>query len=333
MISVMDEYLVHQIESTVDHVASTDVNWQDRFYFNFLDRQGRFSGLLGYGAYPNRNIQEGVFRAVCDNKLYIANFTRTVNHDREKIFADGLAVNVVEPMKKWRVSFDLKDPAVKADLEFSGRNVPYEFVPIFHRRNGQVVWNQVHYTQAGSYTGSVSIGGQTFTDLVGIRDRSWGLRNIQELDLWIWVSANFGSYWLTAWHSETAAGKVICSDGAIMYDGKTEVVPIVHMEHDIQFEPGKRTPKSARYLLTDENGKRTEVLAQARDTIFVGLVPPGVVDLSDPGQLDMQDKTAGIFDQMQEFRVGSDVGRGLTEFLVVGGSEKYKDRWTAMVPR
>ena len=63
------------------------------------------------------------------------------------------------------------------------------------------------------------------------------------------------------------------------------------------------------------------------------MAPPDVIDLSDPAQLEMQDKTTGIFDQVQEFRVGSDVGYGLTEFLVLGGSEKYKDRWTAMVPR
>lgn len=332
MIGKMDEYLIHQIESTIDHIASTDINWQDRFYFNFIDRAGSFAGLLGYGVFPNRNVQEGAFRAVYENRLYGINFSRELDLDRDVIKAGSLFVDILEPMQKWSINLSDKDIGVNLDLRFSARNVPYEFEPIFYRRNGQVVWNQVHYTQAGTYTGSLTLGGNTIKDFVGIRDRSWGLRNMRKLDLWIWISANFKDYWLTAWHAEDAQGNVICSDGTIMFDGSQSFIPFMSMDHDIKFELGKRTPKAARYVLTDMNEKKIEVRAKALTTIFIGM-RPGLVDLSDPAQLEMQDKGTGLFDQIQEFHIGDDVGYGITEFLVIGGSEKYKDHWTAMRPR
>jgi hypothetical protein len=329
MIGKMDEYLIHQTETTVDHVASTDINWQDRFYFNIFDRAGTFAATLGYGVFPNRNAADGFFRAVFEKKLYAVNFSRQLDHDREIVRAGSLAIDVVEPMNKWHLMLDEKEVGVDLDLEFVGRGTPYEFKHIFHRLNGRVIWNQVHYTQAGTYEGKMTIAGKTTTDLFGIRDRSWGMRDMQQIDLWIWVSANFDNYWLTAWHSENAHGQVICSDGAISHDGSDEKLPMVLSEHDFTFDAGRRIPAGARYVLTDQDGKSIEVQARTVGTVFHPFTP-GIVDVSDPVQQQALDETAVIFGLVQEFRIGSDTGYGITECLVIGGSEKYRDHWKPM---
>jgi hypothetical protein len=330
MISRMDEYLIHQTETTVDHVASTDVDWQDRFYFNFSDRAGTLAATLGYGVRPNRNRADGFFRAVYDNKLYAVNFSRELNHDREIIRAGSLAIDVVEPLKTWHITLDERECGINLDLQFAGRGTPYEFNHIFHRQKGRVIWNQVHYTQAGTYKGNVTIGGATIKDLYGIRDRSWGMRDIQQIDLWIWVSVNFDDYWLTAWHAEHAQGGVMCSDGAISHDGSDEKSPLVLTEHDFVFDAGGRIPTGARYILTDTQGKKIEVEARTVKAIFHPFTAAGIVDLSDPAQLEPLNKSSAIFSLVQEFRIGNDVGYGITECLVMGGSEKYKDHWTAI---
>jgi hypothetical protein len=328
MIGRMDEYLIHQTETTIDHVASSDFDWQDRFYFNFLDRAGTFAATLGYGVRPNRNTADGFFRVAHEKKVYAVNFSRPLNHDREIVRAGSLAIEVVEPLKIWRLTLDEKATGINLELEFTGRSTPYEFKPIFHRSKGRVVWNQVHYTQAGSYNGTVKIAGKKVKDLFGIRDRSWGMRDMQQIDLWIWVSANFDDYWLTAWHSENARGRVICSDGAISHDRNDEKAPLELTEHEFMFDGNKRIPTRARYLLADAHGKSVEVQARTVGTVFHPFTS-GIVDISDPAQLQSLDASSVIFGLVQEFRVGNDVGYGLTECLVAGGSEKYKDHWPA----
>jgi hypothetical protein len=329
MISTMDEYLIHQTETTVDHVASTDINWQDRFYFNFLDRSGTFAATLGYGVFPNRNKADGFFRAVHEQKVYAVNFSRRLNHDREMVRAGSLAIDVVEPMKKWHLMLDEKDFGIRLDLEFRGRGAPYEFNHIFHRRNGRVMWNQVHYTQAGAYSGDITIAGKTITELYGIRDRSWGMRDMEQIDIWIWMSVNFDDYWLTAWHSEYANGRTICSDGAVSRDGSNGAIPLVLEEHDFSFATGSRIPTAATYILKDIEGNRLEVQAKTVGAVFHPF-KPGVIDISDSVQLKKLDSTAPIFGLVQEFRVGDSVGYGITECLVAGGSDKYKENWTAI---
>jgi hypothetical protein len=326
MISRMDEYLIHQTEATIDHVASTDVDWQDRFYFNFFDRAGTFAATLGYGVFPNRNTGDGFFRAVFEDSLYAANFSRVLDHDREIVRAGALAIDVVEPMEKWRLALHDQDVAIDLDLDFIARGAPYEFKPIFHRRNERVMWNQFHYTQAGNYRGAVTVAGKTISDLFGVRDRSWGLRNMEQIDLWIWISANFGGLWLTAWHAEYADGKVMCSDGALCPDGSDEKRPVVLTQHDFVFDGERRIPVAARYLLIDETGRTVEVQAKTVGTVFHPFTP-GVHDLSDPAQRQALDETAVIFGLVQEYRIGDQVGHGITECLVVGGSEKYPHHW------
>ena len=329
MIGRMDEYLVHQTETTVDHVVSTDINWQDRFYFNFLDKTGTFAATLGYGVFPNRNVGEGFFRAVHEKKVYAVNFSRQLNHDRDIVRAGSLAIDVVEPLKKWHLALDEKEFGIDLDLEFTGRTTPYEFKHIFHRMNGRVMWNQVHYTQAGAYTGKINIAGKTVTGLFGIRDRSWGMRDMTQIDMWIWMSVNFGNYWLTTWHSENAQGRVMCSDGAISRDGSDAKSLLVLTEHDFTFDRGSRIPSGARYILTDDEGKRIEVQAKTIGTVFHPFTP-GIIDISDPHQRENIDKSSPIFGLVQEYRIGNDIGHGITECLVIGGSEKYKEHWKAM---
>ncbi len=326
MIGKMDEYLIHQSETTIDHVVSTDVNWQDRFYFNLLDRKGTFAATLGYGVFPNRNIGAGFLRIAHDKKVYAVNFSKELNCDREDIRAGSLAVDVVEPLRKWHLSLEEKELGVSLDLEFTGRSAPYEFKHIYHRKNNRVMWNQVHYTQAGAYTGKLNVAGKKITDLYGIRDRSWGMRDMEEIDLWIWMSVNFGDYWLTAWQSEYADGRVICSDGALTRDGSFGSMPLVMETHDFRFESGSRIPSAATYILKDVEGKTIEVQAKTVGTVFHPFTP-GLIDLRDPDKLKQLDNTSPIFGLVQEFKVGKDVGYGITECLVGGGSEQYKDNW------
>ena len=89
--------------------------------------------------------------------------------------------------------------------------------------------DQLHYTQSGRYEGSFSLDGETFTDLVGMRDRSWGVRDMAKVPVWHWLSAQFESFCVSAWLWETPEGDVIHCDGAIIPE-EGEARPVARME-------------------------------------------------------------------------------------------------------
>jgi hypothetical protein len=88
-----------------------------------------------------------------------------------------------------------------------------------------VVVKQRHYTQAGKYEGSLIIGGRTFTDLAGMRDRSWGVRDMMRVPFWVWISAQFPAYCISGWLWETPEGEVIDADGAPSSTSPAEYSP------------------------------------------------------------------------------------------------------------
>ena len=57
-ISAMDEYLAHQTSETFDHVATSDRNFYDRFYFNCHASSDELFLITGLGQYPNLGVTD-----------------------------------------------------------------------------------------------------------------------------------------------------------------------------------------------------------------------------------------------------------------------------------
>lgn len=330
MISKMDEWLIHQVPRPIQQVHSDNPHWQDRFYFNFMTRDGASAGLLGLGAFPNMGGMQGILNLVHREKLCCVNLFRPLQNDRESIRFPNLAVEILEPMETW--SLRLAEPRYDVDLDlvFQGRGSPFPFQPIYWERAGKAVWDQFHYTQAGTYRGEVRRGEERLGDLVGIRDRSWGVRDMQNLDFWIWISANFPSFWVTAWLSEDGEGNRICLDGALTHTGAPEQRQrITDMDYQIEFQPGTRTPARSRFRLHTDAGADVTLDAEARATIYVTL-QEGIYPLDDAKTRREMDASTMILDQCQRFSCQGEEGVGLIEFFVLGGCSRYPKDWPSM---
>lgn len=322
MIGKMDEYLIHQTVATLDRVASDDPNWQDRFYFNIHDREGRFVAISGLGAFPNRRMVEAYLFAVLDGRHYTYFANRSLGNDREEMSAGGLSFSVVEPLTAWRLKLNDPDNAIQADLEFRAAYQPYEFKPILFQKGERTVAHQMHYTQGGTYRGSFRIGQREMTGLIGLRDRSWGIRSLLEVDVWYWLSAQFADYFITAWLWETRDGQLISMDGALVRaDGQMR--PLVGMEHELQLAPGSKRPVSAAYTLTAADGGKLSLVAEELSTICVALGQPAHYVESDAEVWKKAQASSLGFDQFCRFRCGEDVGYGVIEYMLVGGSQRY----------
>jgi len=322
MIGPLDEFLVHQTEKPIAQVASDHQAWQDRFYFNIHDWNGRFVAITGLGAYPNRQAMDAYLFVVYEGQHYSCYRFRAMDGDRHNMQVEGLSFQVVEPMKSWRLQLSDPENDIAASLEFQARCPPFAFSPIEWSKDGRLVVRQYHYTQAGRYRGQFRIGPVTLSEgLVGMRDRSWGIRVLQDVDVWIWVSAQFPQYCITSWLWETRAGQAVHFDGAKVPE-EGPITRFSGMAHELELWPGTRRPRRGLFRLALEGGGHWELEAQELTSIFIGGPGPRWSE-DDSKALAQADQQAVGFDQLCRFRLGDDEGYGIVEFFVVGGSERY----------
>ena len=324
----MDEFLIHQTEKPLAQVASDHQEWQDRFYFNMHQREGDLAVMTGLGAYPNRGIMQGYLLATLGGEHYAYLSVRQLADERDRMETGSLSFSVVEPLKTWRLELTDEANEIRGSLEFRARCPLYQFSPIRWENEGRTVVHQMHYTQAGIYEGSLTIGGRTFDHLIGIRDRSWGIRDMARVPVWIWISAQFEEFCVSAWLWETPGGEVIHEDGAITYE-TGEVLGIRRIEHELELSPSSRRPRSGRFHLTTDEGEKHELLASEIGSIY--LVPP-ISRWSDADAETSARAEAAAFgyDQHSRFQMAGKTGTGIVEYMLTGGNKRYGIRPAAM---
>ncbi len=326
MIGKADEYLVHQTEKPLAEVVSDHPEWQDRFYFNIHDREGKFAAITGLGAFPNRKagphgmVQAYLF-AVHNGQHYSYLNVRPIDADREEMRAGTLSYSIEEPLNAWRLEIADEANGISGSLVFRARCPLYSFSPIRWQDGDRLVVNQMHYTQSGRYEGSFTVGGETFTDLLGMRDRSWGVRDMANVPVWYWISAQFPKLCVSAWLWETPDGELIHCDGGIIPE-EGAVRPVIGIEHELELWPGSKRPKTGRFTLTTQDGERVALEADEIDTIFLGRAPSAWSG-SDARALDAADASAFGFDQHCRFQMNGEIGYGIVEYMMTGGSSRY----------
>lgn len=317
----MDEYLVHQTEKPLSEVASDHPEWQDRFYFNIHDRKGEFAAITGLGAFPNRKMMQAFLFAVYDGQHHAYLNVRPLAGDREIMETGSLSYSIIEPQKSWRLEVADEANKIRGSLEFHARCPLYQFGRIRWEDDGYLVANQMHYTQSGVYKGSFTIGDRTFTDVIGIRDRSWGIRDMRRVPVWMWVSAQFPAFCISAWRWETPSGEVIHEDGAVTYESG-ETKPITGIEHDLELHPGTKRPRTGRFRLRLAEGKELPLAADEIATIFLGPMTSRW-SLNDAEAVKSADAAAFGFDQHCRFTLNGETGYGIVEYMMTGGSKRY----------
>ena len=327
MIGKADEYLVHQTELPLAQVASDHPEWQDRFYFNIHDREGKFAAITGLGVFPNRNAfgPHGMVQAylfvVHNGQHYAYLNVRSIEANREEMQAGSLSYSIEEPLKSWRLEIADEANGISGSLVFRARCPLYAFSPIRWQDGDKLVANQLHYTQAGLYDGSFTVDGETFTDLMGMRDRSWGVRDMANVPVWYWISAQFSGFCVSAWLWETPEGEVIHCDGGIIPE-EGDVRSVTGIEHELELWPGSKRPKASRFTLTTADGERLSLEADEIGTIFLARAPNAWSD-ADAEALAAADANAFGFDQHCRFQMNGETGYGIVEFIVTGGSRRY----------
>ena len=120
-LSQLDDYLVHQTPETVDHVATSDRNFYDRYYFNAHTLDGRVFVVVAMGMYPNIGVIDAFVTCVIDGTTqYIVRASRVLGSERMDTSAGPIRVEVLEGLQRLRVVVEPNEHDIALDMTFEG---------------------------------------------------------------------------------------------------------------------------------------------------------------------------------------------------------------------
>lgn len=339
-----DEYLIHQLPSTLDHVHDNDPHWTDRFYFNCHARDGSALLTCGYGVFPNQQWGAGYAKlALADGRHWDVSVERPALLDRAQPGAGPLQFTVIEPRKHWRLQLESNSSGLEFDIDYHARAPLWEFKSIFGRKQAKVIVNQQHIQQSGNYRGWMKCDGEKFSvdNFYGGRDRTWGIRNHQKIDMWIWFAAQFDDRAIAAWIWERQDGTVMFIDGGFCREDGTLSKRFVKMEHQVRFDRDLKRPLAADIVFFDEDGQRYEVQARAQhpnvNVYYGGLLDgaKGAVcgqrwNETDEHVLRKVESISVASDQLMRYEFDGKVGYGIFECWVASdGYDRWAKNWPA----
>lgn len=134
------------------------------------------------------------------------------------------------------------------------------------RRDSRVVADFQHLKQSGTWTGWIKYDGETrpIDGYSGGRDRTFGVRVADQIDFWIWCSAELPDRAIEAYLVENHDETVQYIDGGFTYEnGDLSTGRFVRLDHDITFDGNRKRPLSARLNFLDDEGERHDVAFEA----------------------------------------------------------------------
>ncbi|AXK32476.1 hypothetical protein DVA86_07215 [Streptomyces armeniacus] len=312
------------------HEPTGHPQFNESAYYNFVDGDSGFAVLIRMG---NR-VNEG--HAEVTVLLYLPGGRAAIRFDRAQIDSNdafeaaGLRFEVVEPLRKIKVTFDgtgyllergtaLEDPkrafadspVVPVRLELHYDNV----VPVYGLGGGSGIEGAEdsiavgHYQGPCSVKGWVEVGGERREiDGLGFRDHSWGPRKWQGPRYWRWISCMTDERnGFVAWSQRIGDARAP-GNGMVLRDGFVELVNKVTVESDYT-DSAPYYATGMRVSMWTEAGERVE----ASGSVF-HVVP-------------LRNRRDGEVARLAEYLVKLDY-QGATGY----GISEYHDRMTDGVP-
>lgn len=282
MFTSLDDYLHHQTPEPVAQPATSDRNFYDRYFFNGYARSGELFFATALGVYPNRDVMDAAFTLVRDGIQTEVHASRRAPRDRTETRVGPVRVEVLEPLRRLRVSLEDNEADLRAELVFTAR-IPALQEPRFVRRQGlRTVMDYTRLTQTGSWQGWLELAGERIeiepSEILGTRDRSWGLRPVGEREegapgpapqfFWLWSPINFDDVSVlfdvneeadgSRWHTNGQIAPVLDDPAASPAD-TSGVALASAVDHEVTWRPGTRNAQRARILVDTPQRGRWEI--------------------------------------------------------------------------
>ncbi|MBF6599954.1 MAG: hypothetical protein IVW36_05545 [Dehalococcoidia bacterium] len=290
MLTRLDDYLVHQTSDTVDHVATGDRNFYDRYYFNAHTLDGGVFLVVAMGMYPNIGVIDAFVTCVLDGSTqYIVRASRALGSERMDTSAGPIRVEVLEGLRRLRVVVAPNEHDIACDMTFEGVTFPYEEPHFFRRSGNRTVMDYTRLTQNGRWSGALTVAGRRFdvepSTWWGARDHSWGIRGVGGPEppsapppdggpvgfFWVWTPVQFDDACFMYTCSETADGTRWHAASELLFPYGQERPPeqLTVVAHDIVLRPGTRTFERGTLTVARRDGTQALVRMTPRTTLHM----------------------------------------------------------------
>lgn len=265
MLTPFDDYPVHQTPEPIAIPATGDRNAYDRYFFNGYTADGGLYFAAAWGLYPNRSVQDAAFSVVRGGEQLSVHASRRAPLDRVDMRVGPITVEILEPLVRLHLTVGPNESGVEADLTFVRRTAPIE-EPRFTRHAGtRVVMDYTRLTQFGAWEGWVKVDGERIDvrpeEVVGSRDRSWGIRGVGERDagapgmqapqfFWLWAPISFDDTCVHFDVQEDADGRRWHQNGELVPVGSESSERALTLDWEIDWKTGTRRAERAAFTLT-----------------------------------------------------------------------------------
>ncbi|CAN5449781.1 hypothetical protein BH18ACT1_BH18ACT1_11420 [soil metagenome] len=245
-LTAADELLVHQLPEPLPNVATHSEHWRESYFFVLHPRTGPGDVvILTMATFPARAELDSLQMGRIDGTHVFARHARAHGDDPHTTAVGPVRIDIVEPYRTVRLRVE-DDPAAAftCDLTFTARTAAYGLRRGTMKARSEVIWDQSHMFQAGTYSGTYSVGGTTHPvdTWWGQRDHSWGIRHHARCPMWMWLIVQLPEGMLGVWHWELAEGATVYTDGCFAPVGDGDPVPVVGFRHDLGWTDGDGRP-------------------------------------------------------------------------------------------
>jgi hypothetical protein len=263
MITRFDDYPIHQTPEPVAYAGTGDRNFYDRYFFNGFSRAGDLYFGAALGLYPNRRVMDAAFTVVRNGRQVSVRASRLAPAERAETHVGPIAVEVVEPLRTLRVRVVPNRFGLEADVTFRARTPAIEEPRYIRHFESRLFMDSTRLTQFGTWEGSLTVEGTRVpldpARVLGVRDRSWGVRPIGEPEngppgmppqfFWLWAPIHWDDACTLLAVNEDGDGRRWYGSGSIarVPDG-----PIEHLDgvgHSVRWQAGTRRSTGAELEL------------------------------------------------------------------------------------
>lgn len=249
----LDEGFGHQVPEPFTRTAHHHEHWRESFFFVTHPPTGAAGDdvlITTLATYPQHQRMDSYQMGRLDGRHVFALHARDWADDPFGTHAGPVHIEVIEPYRSVRVIVEPSTTSTPAlDLTFTARTEAYALRRGTMRWRDEVVWDQSHMFQAGTFDGTYTVDGviHRIDGWLGQRDHSWGIRHHARCPMWMWLAIQFEDELLGVWHWEYANGAPVYTDGcaapalAGRAGGDSTPVPLVGFDHDLHFTDGAGT--------------------------------------------------------------------------------------------
>ena len=290
MLSKFDDFPIHQTPEPVAHPATSDKDVYERYWFNGYSTSGDFYLGAGAALYQHLGVKDAHVSFIHEGRQYAFHVSGRRPDEPSDLTIGPYSLEIIEPMRSCRIRVTENETDFTCDLLWEGRTGNVE-EPRHHLGRGlRKIMDTTRFTQLGRWTGWVQFGDVRIqldpAEIVGTKDRSWGVRPLIGGDtrgapaasatggiFFLWAPLNFEDLCLHYQLFDDTVGRPLFQVGArLPVYGSLGELPgvedpaVEHMrnlEHDVTFASGSRMITAATIAMTSVEDENIHVLGDS----------------------------------------------------------------------